>query len=71
MTDFNMKDDDYPKLTLKEIDIQIAGTRLFDYFRDLLIVAGQEVIFDDRYQAIRLQFGDSVVQLVKAIKESL
>jgi len=54
--------------TDSERDIQIAGSRLCDYLRDLLIVAGHPIAFDDSYQAIRLQFGEAVVQLVQAVR---
>lgn len=59
------------KLTNTEIDIQIAATVLYDYFRDLLILSGNVVVFDERYQATRIQFGEYVVQLVRAIKEDI
>lgn len=58
------------KLNNTEIDIQIAGTRLFDYFRDLLIVSGNEIVFNETYKEMRIQFGDAVVELVRAIKEN-
>lgn len=56
------------KLTNSEIDIQIAATGLYDYLRDLLILSGHKIEFSETYQAARIQFGDKVVDLVRAIK---
>ena len=58
-------------IAISEIDIQIAGTRLFDYIRDLMIVSGHIIDFDKDYQYLRIQFGDAVVELVRAIKYDL
>ena len=59
------------RLTLTEIDIQIAGTRLFDYLFDLVLTQNMllkhESIRDLRAET-RLLFGEAVVELVRAIK---
>lgn len=59
------------KLTSQEIDIQVQGTALFDYLIDGLIVSATDEfqikrLHDYRSKA-RIQFGDKVVQLVRAI----
>lgn len=58
-------------ITTTEIDIQIAGTRLFDYFRDLLMLSGAFIPFSETYQEMRIQFGDACVQMVRAIKDDI
>lgn len=58
-------------LTPSELDIQIAATGLFDYLRDLLILAGHDIPFHGSYKEARLQFGDKVVELVRAIKANV
>lgn len=55
-------------ITPTKQDIQIAGTRLCDYIRDLLIISGHPLPFSLAYQEIRKQFGNAIVSLVEAIK---
>jgi hypothetical protein len=59
------------KLSPTEIGIQIAGTRLFDYLRDLMIITGHPIEQPYAYSALRIEFGDAIVELIKAIKENI
>lgn len=57
-------------LTPEELDIQIAGARILDYIRDLLLIAGHCIEYDKKYLELRNQFGYAIVQLIQVIKEN-
>lgn len=60
------------KLTETEIDIRIAGTRLYDYIYDLFLVHEREGVNNYNHRVTsRIKFGEAVVDLVRAIKVNL
>lgn len=52
----------------EEIDIQIAGTRIFDYICDLMMIMGHSIDKPYSRTEIRIQFGDACVEMYRAIK---
>ena len=67
-----MINEPYTNLNSEEIDIRIAGTRIFDYLIDALIVQTmderQETLLAGYRNKARIQFGYACVELVRAIQ---
>lgn len=58
------------ELTPSEMDIKVAGMGIIDYLRDLILLSGHTIHFDPFYRELRSQFGDKVVELVRAIDQN-
>lgn len=53
----------------QEEDIVIQGAKLCDWLRDLVLLSGNVIEYDNRYILVRRYFGETILDLVKAIKD--
>ena len=57
--------DEINKLPPLEQDFIIEGAKLCDWLRDLLLLSGHDIKYDETYQDLRLYFGKTIYELIK------